>query len=110
MNQTQRVGAKPSTAAASGTRPKIHQDLNLTEPINETGSKDKRLTMLPEHIKRFIIDQNRSASRAPVKDQSLLNSSMQNSTTQQKGKINMDAYNAYFDPDTTAPSQPAQDE
>lgn len=70
MNQTQRVAPghiKPNTAI-QGTRPK----LNNSQPdngmviapqniqfANATGSKDKRLTMLPDQIKRFIIDSNK---------------------------------------------------
>lgn len=68
MNQTQRIGgvpSKPNTAIANGTRPKIIQNpgmvidpQNINFVANQTGSKDKRLTMLPEAIKKFILDKN----------------------------------------------------
>ena len=70
MNQTQRIGGvpiKPNTAIANGTRPKLNPGMvidpnNIQFASNQTGSKDKRLTMLPETIKKFILDKNTNKS------------------------------------------------
>ena len=83
---------------------------------NATGSKDKRLTMLPDQIKRFIIDSNkvRATTGAPSASQPApqvepaqhhAEKEQTQSSSQQlygvakapaRNDINMEAYNAYY--------------
>lgn len=56
--------------------------------FNATGSKDKRLTMLPDQIKRFIIDCNSVRVKPENRDSQLAGG---------QKNINVEAFNAYYE-------------